>query len=140
MSNVSSTFADGGQVVGVVSMVAKLNRAEAGGIAGARRGLGIALHLILQVSSTKVPHEEGDLQRDGAVVVDDAELLGAVTYGNTPDTALYAVRQHEELTWQHDDGREAKFLESAVNASRNQAAAIMADSISKGMAGGGSGE
>lgn len=103
------------------------------GRAGARKGLGLGLHLILQVSNQRVPHEEGDLERDGAVVVDDEALIGAVTYGNNDDTAKYAVVQHEDMTFKHDGGRSAKFLEQAVNETRDKVAAIVAEQIKQGM-------
>lgn len=139
VSDASGTTAQGGQVIGTTTVIGNLDRAEAGAVAGARRALGLVLHLILQRSTAKVPWEEGDLSRDGAVVIDEAELVGAVTYGNTPDTAKYAVPQHENLEYRHDGGKEAKFLESAVNQSREQARNIFAHQVSEGMAGGGSG-
>lgn len=75
---------------------------EAGAVRGLRKG---AEHL-LGVSRARVPHEEGTLERSGVASVDAASLTGAVSY-DTP----YAARQHEELDWQHDEGRTAKYLE-----------------------------
>jgi len=60
-----------------------------------------------QVSDSRCPIEYGDLIRSRRVTVDQGTV--AVSY-NTP----YAVRQHEELDYQHDAGRQAKYLESAV--------------------------
>lgn len=72
----------------------------------AGRGLAKAMEHGLTESRKEVPIEEGTLERSGVAVVDTQNLIGAVSY----DT-LYAVRQHEELGWQHDAGRKAKFLE-----------------------------
>jgi hypothetical protein len=90
------------------------------GKARAVRGLQLALEHILAESNKLVPLEEGTLQRSGQVVMDEASLTGVVSYG-TP----YAVRQHEELTWRHAPGRQAKYLETAVNASREDCARII---------------
>lgn len=86
---------------------------------GVQRGLFLAAEHVLQVSNTRVPIEEGTLERSGATSVGD--LVSSVSY-DTP----YAARQHEELTWKHDDGRRAKFLESASVDERGKVAEIMA--------------
>jgi hypothetical protein len=78
--------------------------------AGALKGLKVAAEHLLQKSRELVPHEEGTLERSGTVTVDEANLRAAVSY-STP----YAVRQHEELTWRHDEGRQAKYLEEPMN-------------------------
>ena len=70
---------------------------------------------VLGESIQQVPHEEGDLQSSGKVSVDEGSSMVAVSY-DTP----YAVRQHEEMTYQHDDpGRKAKYLEDPLNAAAN---------------------
>lgn len=66
--------------------------------------------MILAESDTRVPIEEGTLSRSGHVSEDRAELKVAVSY-DTP----YAVVQHEEMSFHHDGGREAKYLENAFN-------------------------
>lgn len=77
----------------------------------ASEGLQRALEHGLSVSNQRVPLREGTLERSGRVDVDG--LNGAISY----DTR-YAVRQHEELTWRHLPGRQAKYLESAMNSER----------------------
>jgi hypothetical protein len=77
--------------------------------AGAVKGLKKATEHLLQKSRELVPHEEGTLERSGTASVDEADLRGAVSY-DTP----YAVRQHEELQWKHDEGRQAKYLEQPM--------------------------
>ncbi len=73
---------------------------------GARAGLRAAVEHLLAEAMTLVPNEEGTLSRSGRATVDDAALRGAVSF----DT-IYSVRQHEELSWRHSDGRSAKYLE-----------------------------
>ncbi|MER5769553.1 hypothetical protein [Streptomyces sp. NPDC001985] len=85
----------------------------------AERGLQRALEHTLGVSNSRVPLDEGTLERSGRVNVDG--LNGAISY----DT-VYAVRQHEELEWKHAPGRQAKFLESAMNDQRAVMLRLMA--------------
>lgn len=96
---------------------------------GAQRGIQIGLRNILQVSNSQVPHEEGDLERDGGTSIDNEALIGAVAYGRNADAARYAVDQHENLTYHHDPGRNAKFLENAINSTRSANAEIIATAI-----------
>lgn len=90
------------------------------GKARAARGLQLALEHVLAESNKIIPLEEGTLMRSGQVSMDANALVGTVSYG-TP----YAVRQHEEMTWRHAPGRQAKYLETAVNASRQDCLRIM---------------
>lgn len=78
---------------------------------GAEEGLGDALEHLLTTSQAVAPIEEATLIRSGTVTRDG--LHGAVSY----DT-VYAARQHEELTWGHDPGRTAKYLERPFNSER----------------------
>ena len=86
----------------------------------AARGLQLALEHILAESNKIIPLEEGTLMRSGKIAMDEANLIGTVSYDSP-----YAVRQHEELTWRHAPGRQAKYLETAVNTSRQDCARIM---------------
>ncbi|MFF3497379.1 hypothetical protein ACFYWS_39310 [Streptomyces sp. NPDC002795] len=85
----------------------------------ASEGIQQALEHTLGVSNQRVPLDEGTLERSGRVDVDG--LNGAISY----DT-VYAVRQHEELTWRHLPGRRAKYLESAMNDERETMRRLMA--------------
>lgn len=82
-------------------------------------GLRRALEHTLSESKKIVPLDEGTLERSGRVDVDG--LNGAISY----DT-IYAVRQHEELTWRHLPGRQAKYLEQPMNSERDVMLRIMA--------------
>jgi hypothetical protein len=90
----------------------------------AARGLLLGAEHVLGVSNDRVPLDEAELQRSGTASVDERDLTAAISY-DTP----YAVRQHEELDWQHAPGRQAKYLESAVNEERNEVAALVAAQI-----------
>lgn len=63
---------------------------------------------VLKLARDRVPLEEGTLERSGRVT-DDGKSVVAVSF-DTP----YAVRQHEDLTLHHDQGRQAKYLETAA--------------------------
>ena len=97
----------------------------------ARRGLKLAMEHLLQVSNERVPIEEGTLMRSGKAGVDEAELIGMVTYSarNDKDDYDYAVRQHEDLTLRHAAGRTAKFLEAPLLEEKDTLARIVAETI-----------
>lgn len=100
---------------------------------GANKGLRLALLNVLRVSNSQVPHEEGDLERDGGIAIDKDKMIGAVTYGRRADTKDYAVPQHERLDYRHDGGRNAKFLENALNSTRDDNRAVIAQAIREEM-------
>lgn len=89
--------------------------------AATRQGLTEAAEHLLKVSRDLVPIQEGTLERSGVAEVDDTDLTAAVSY-DTP----YAVRQHEELTWRHEEGRQAKYLEQPMNTERETLLALIA--------------
>lgn len=98
-------------------------RVEAYLEAAADRAAYAAGEHLLGVSNAHVPIEYADLERSGAV--SDAED-GVVTVSyDTP----YAVVQHEDLTFQHNPGRTAKYLENATNTERDVMLAIMAGEL-----------
>ena len=77
--------------------------------AGSDRAATLMGEHILQVGNAHVPIEEGTLERSGRVSEpEDGEV---VVYWDTP----YAVVQHEDLTFHHDQGRNAKWAENALN-------------------------
>lgn len=91
--------------------------------AAAKRGLLAAGELVLSESQKVVPIEEGTLARSGRVkiVEKDGQPAAEISYG-TP----YAVRQHEEMGYRHDEGRTAKYLERPMLEERAAAYAIVA--------------
>jgi len=76
---------------------------------GATKGLTDGTEHLLAASTAIVPIEEATLERSGVASVDEATMTGAVSYDGP-----YAVRQHEDLTYRHDLGRQAKYLEQPM--------------------------
>jgi hypothetical protein len=69
---------------------------------------------VLAPSIQLVPLDEGTLMESGHVVEADVQEPTPkvqIRYGT-----VYAARQHEELTWKHDPGRQAKYLETPFKA------------------------
>lgn len=94
----------------------------------AGEGLQRGLEHVLGEARRIVPLEEGTLERSGRVTRDG--LNGGVTF----DT-VYAVRQHEELTWKHLPGRSAKYLETPMNSERDVVLRLMAVSLRRWLRG-----
>lgn len=87
-------------------------------------GLENASEALLDESNKIAPIDEGTLIRSGNTAIDEKNKTAAVFY----DTQ-YAVRQHEDVTQKHSNGRQAKFLETAyknnIDAIRNYIANAM---------------
>lgn len=91
-------------------------------------GLQLAVQHLLKVSRDQVPLEEGSLERSGRADVDAASGRGYVSYG-TGVAAAYAVIQHERLDFRHDSGRNAKYLENAMNSEQQTLAGLIAGAL-----------
>lgn len=85
----------------------------------ALRGLLLGGEMVGEESDEQVPMEDGDLRRTRAVTGDPATLRVAVSYRDVAYKGQ-AVDQHENMTYRHDSGRNAKYLERAM-ASRKSA-------------------
>lgn len=96
----------------------------------AERAAYLGAEHVLGESSKVVPIEEGTLSRSGVASADTEGhvAVGAVSY-DTP----YAVRQHEELDYRHDQGRTAKYLETPLYAEADTVAAIAAEQVRKAL-------
>lgn len=103
-----------------------LGRARRAVRAAAADGLATAAEHVLQVSNTRVPHEEGTLERSGTTDVDKDSLTASISY-DTP----YAVAQHERLDYAHKGKGRAKYLESALTGEKRAVAKILSDEIRK---------
>lgn len=68
---------------------------------------------LLGEGNKTVPFEEGHLQESGQVSLDRANMEVVVHYGTGPARA-YAVKQHEDTTLRHKNGRRAKWLQLAL--------------------------
>lgn len=112
---------------GLDGVRANIERVKAARVKGGRRGLLLGAQIVLQASNQRVPHETGDLERDGGISADGDTV--AISYGRSAQTRDYAVPQHERMDLHHDSGRSAKFLENALNSTRDQVAEVLAQSI-----------
>lgn len=92
----------------------------------AHMALGDAAEHLLAEANKKVPIDEGTLERSGKASVNAAGTEATVSY-NVP----YAAYQHEDLTLRHKNGRQAKFLESAMNEEQSTIAELIADRIGR---------
>lgn len=95
---------------------------------GAARGLFLAAEYVLGLSQEVVPLDESPLMHSGTASVDEPSLTAMVSY-DTP----YAVVQHERLDYRHAPGRQAKYLEQPLNASRGQGQALIAAQIRRAL-------
>lgn len=98
--------------------------------AAAAQGLRVAAEHLLTESRKLVPLETGALERSGTVTVDDADLDAAVSY-DTP----YAVAVHEDLAAQHDQGRQAKYLEQALETEQDTIQDLIAAQVRRALGG-----
>jgi hypothetical protein len=92
------------------------------------RGVRLGAEHLLQVSRGRVPIEEATLERSGVVSVDESSVTAAVSY-DTP----YAVRQHEELSYRHDGGRTAKYLEGPLHEENGTITEIIAAQVRRAL-------
>lgn len=94
--------------------------------AAAEQAARLSGEYVLGESQKVVPIEEGTLQRSGRVDVDTGGTVvdAAISYSGP-----YACRQHEELTWRHDAGRTAKYLERPLSAAGPTVAKIVQQTI-----------
>lgn len=99
-------------------------------VAGAFNGIEQAAEHLLQVSSQLAPHQEGILAGSGTVTADESTDTAAVSF-NT----VYARRQHEELTWRHKPGKQAKYLEEPALTERPIMLAIIAKAVRRAIGG-----
>lgn len=86
-----------------------------------------ALHLLGEAQAI-VPIEEATLERSGVASIDRSKFMCAVSF----DT-VYAARQHEELGWRHDPGRQAKYLEAPMHTQQQIMLAIIAAAVRRSM-------
>lgn len=82
----------------------------------AGRGLTKGAEFLLDKARRLAPHEKGDLERSGTASVDKQQLRAAISFDRP-----YAVEQHENLAYRHDEGRQAKYLEEPMNDRSNHA-------------------
>ncbi|MBV7292373.1 HK97 gp10 family phage protein [Corynebacterium sp. TAE3-ERU16] len=85
-----------------------MDRARAAVTAATERGVNQAAHLLQSYAVMKTPIDEGTLRGSSNVtLMQGAAGATAVVYYSL----IYAARQHEETTWRHPRGGQAKYLE-----------------------------
>jgi len=72
-----------------------------------KKGLEAFANRVLRDSKSQVPLDRGDLQR----ATKTENIKNGVRFGYD---VKYAARQHEELRWNHKNGRKAKYLEDPL--------------------------
>jgi hypothetical protein len=99
---------------------------------GAIDGLKEASDHLLALSQTLVPvspwSQGGFLKETGKAEVDEAELQAAVSYSGSTELPSLPVWVHERMGLQHETGQ-SKFLETPMNASKDEIAKIIAQHI-----------
>lgn len=85
-------------------------------------GIKDAAEYLLDKSLQVVPLDESTLANSGNTSVDENS---ATVYFDTP----YAIKQHEDLTLQHINGRQAKYLENPLKENRKKLQDIIANKI-----------
>lgn len=93
---------------------------------GALRGLKMAAEHLLKEARDLVPIDTAALERSGMAVVDVDKMEATVLF-DTP----YAVRQHEDMTYRHAPGRQAKYLEQPMITERDTMRKIIQKQIAK---------
>ena len=99
-------------------------------LAVAGKAVGLAAEHVLSEATKLVPIEEGTLSRSGTTSTarDGLTVIAAVSY-DTP----YARRQHEDMSYRHDQGRQAKFLEQPLMAEAAVVAKVVAATVAKAL-------
>ncbi|APT87382.1 hypothetical protein [Corynebacterium flavescens] len=100
-------------------------------INGAAAGVTSAAQVIEAASVALTPlGETGNLRQSAQVipVSKGSEVTGGVRYDGLP----YIRRQHEETTWNHPRGGQAKYLETARNDNAERVAQIIRNHIAGG--------
>lgn len=93
----------------------------------ADRGVAAGDEHVRDVSVDRAPRRTGALPASARTVQEPGTATAAVTFD-----ADYAVYQHEDLTYQHDDGG-PKFLETALVSERNAVAELIQTEIRRAL-------
>jgi hypothetical protein len=110
----------------VSSFVAGLARAQAVVTAAGGDGLIDAAEPVLAEAKAITPGESGELAESGAIAADG--LAVAISFG-TGESEAYAVIQHEDLSQDHDPGRQGHYLSGPLIARKDTVAQVVAARI-----------
>ncbi len=112
-------------------------KAKADAKRGAVRGLEQWAGDVLEKAQAIVPVSRfargGYLRDTGKAEVDAGAVQAAVSFDSPPGKHL-AIYVHERMNVRHPDGKQAKFLEQPLNASRQSGPATMRREIAKELA------
>ena len=100
---------------------------------GAARGLREWAELVFKEADAIVPVapvKGGFLRDSGKVEVDEGALRAAISYDTPPGMHL-AIWVHEIMGRRHSSGKEAKFLEKPLNASKTKGQILVSREIKK---------
>jgi hypothetical protein len=111
-------------------LVARLNFIAEQKRSGRDHGLYMAGEHILGESNEHVPFEDGDTARTGEVSQDSENGDTAISYDDVEFNGQ-VVMLHEDMEMRHDENRNAKFLENAMQSEREIALQIVATSIQR---------
>ena len=95
-----------------LKVTVRLDKAKINSIVrkGGKKATWSALDHLAAVSKEEVPLDQGPLKNSCYVDVSEDGSSGTVSY-DTP----YAIVQHEDMQFQHQRGRKAKYLEDPAN-------------------------
>lgn len=86
---------------------------------------------ILEEAQRIVPIEESTLSKSGMAITDREGLKATISFGSGA-AAPYAVIQHEDTSFKHDEGRQSKYLEQPfVKISDDKGLDILADAVKR---------
>lgn len=94
---------------------------------GATRGLLAGAEVVKAAAVAQTPVESGDLKKSATADVDSGTLISAVAFSDT--RRIKVIKQHEDLSYRHPNGGNAKFLENAAKEAGNSAYQKLAASL-----------
>lgn len=106
-----------------------IDDAQRAAITGGVAGLNTAIDRLIAISVPLTPVDMGDL-RSATTATYATESTLTAEAGNDME---YAARQHEELTWRHPRGGQAKFLEAPARDNAQQLLDIIGAGIRRGL-------
>ena len=102
---------------------AKLRRHLEATLKSAEAAIYQGASIVMTEAKKRAPLDLGTLQNSGYVTLPRRDGGGVFVEAGFGGAAKdYAVRQHEESSWQHDAGRESHYLLNAINATEAQVA------------------
>jgi hypothetical protein len=108
------------ELVGEKALVKMLAEAGARAVPAIKQALHEEGQIMFRHSQRIVPVDTGTLRRSGQIlppVEEGGKIVLVMGYGGA--ASAYALRQHEDLTYRHKEGKQAKYLEAPVRERAN---------------------